>query len=360
MIKKIGVAIAITAVLVAPFLSLISSSDTEALPSSDVIFRPGYYVSSLNPVEKNIYDQLDDIFSTEYSSPNPSDDLQIELNIPEGVFFEGDDAEQSAKKYVTDLVEKVLTVKYYSDVRSIWLWNYPTITPNYEITVNNAEITIGGSVKDVKIPIQCKFTLTVEDRFKGKITESINAVLKESHNYDKSDDEITTIRNIYSKLSSIEVKDDEDGKISTVYDALVEHKSSSAGIAIAFKTMASINNISSIVVTGKYYENSDEGKDHFWNYVEYDDKWYLLDATISDCLMLGYNETLSGTPITAILNKSDINGLYSLNPPNLNRDSYEFPDERSFLEKNGMNFIIAAIGILIIACIILAIRQGLA
>lgn len=360
MIKKIGVIFTIAIMLVVPVISLIHSSETEANPAWDVSFKKGYYVSSLNSVETDIYNQLDIILGSEYGSSEPRDVLPISLSFSAGVFFEGDGAEEKAKDYAKGIVDKVLTVKYYSDVRSIWLWNYPIVDPVYDITIVDAVIDIDSETKYVKVPTACSFTLEVEDRFKGRIAESIDAVLKKCHELDKSVDPTTYIRNIYSELSSIEVIDDEDGKVSTVYDALVERKSSSIGISIAFKTMASINNISSIVVTGKYYGDSNEGKDHFWNYVEYDDRWYVLDATISGCLMLGYNDMLSGMPITSTLREGEVNGLYSLNPPNLNRDSYEFPDERSFLEKNGSNFIIIVIGVLLIACIVMAIRQGLA
>lgn len=360
MIKKIGVVFTIAIMLVVPAISLIHSTETEAYPSWDVTFKKGYYVSSLNSVETDIYNQLDIAIGSEYESPEPRDALPISLSLSAGVFFEGDDAEEKAKDYVKELVDKVLTVKYYSDVRSIWLWNYPVTNPVYDITITDSTMEIDGNSRPVKIPTECSFTLEVEDRFKGKVAESISAVLENSHNFKDSNNPITIIRNIYSELSSIEVIDDEDGKVSTVYDALVEKKSSSIGIAIAFKTMASINNISSIVVTGKYYGDSDEGKDHFWNYVEYDGKWYILDATVSDCLMLGYNETLSDKPVTSVLRESDVDGLYPLSPPDLNRNSYEFPDDRSFIEKNGSSFIIIAIGILLIASIVMAIRQGLA
>ena len=358
MIKKIGVVFTIAIMLVVPAISLIHS-ETEAYPSWDVTFKKGYYVSSLNSVETDIYNQLDIAIGSEYESPEPRDALPISLSLSAGVFFEGNDAEEKAKDYVKELVDKVLTVKYYSDVRSIWLWNYPVTNPVYDITITDSTMEIDGDTRHVKIPTECSFTLEVEDRFKGKVAESINAVLKNSL-ISNTSDPITNIRNIYSILSSIEVIDDEDGKTSTVYDALVEKKSSSIGIAIAFKAMASINNISSIVVTGKYYGDSDEGKNHFWNYVEYDGKWYILDATVPDCLMLGYNETLSDKPVISVLREGDVDGLYPLSPPDLNRNSYEFPDDRSFIEKNGSSFIIIAIGVLLIASIVMAIRQGLA
>ncbi len=357
MLRKIGVILAISLMVAVSLLPLIPSAEAEMEIGSGI--KKGYYISGLNQVEEEVYVQVDQILTQEYNGNNPRDSIDFSIEFP-SVIFEGEDAEENAATYVKNTINKVLTIKYYSDLRAIWLWTYPVSHPDINVVVEDANLTSETQSSTVKVPVSCSFTLSVDDRFKGNIPKTINDVLNATYNSD-STDAIETIRGVYSMLSSVDVIDDEEGKISTVYDALVDKKSSSAGIATAFRMMVTkSNNIGCVVVTGMSYADSSEGKVHFWNQVEYNNKWYIVDATLSDCLMLGYDDTVVGEPVTSVLHNTSVQGLTYMSPPDVTRDSYEFPDERTFLDKYGSYFIVVAIVCLIVICLLMAVKQGLA
>lgn len=357
MLRKIGVILAIALIVTMSLLPLIPSAEADMEIGSGV--KKGYYISNLNSVEEDVYSQVDHILSNEYNGNNPNDSLYFDIEFPSSTIFSGDNAEEDAIAYAEDMINKILTIKYYSDLRAIWLWTYPVSHPDINVVVEDANLASETQSLTVKVPVSCSFTLSVDDRFKGNIKETISDVLNATYNSD-STDAIETIRGVYSMLSSVDVIEDEEGKISTVYDALVDKKSSSAGIATAFRMMVTkSNNIGCVVVTGMSYADSSEGKVHFWNQVEYDDKWYIVDATLSDCLMLGYGDTVVGEPVTSVLHNTSVQGLTYMMPPDLTRDSYEFPDERTFIDKYGSYFIVVAIVCLIVVCLLMAVKQGL-
>lgn len=356
MLRKIGVILAISLMVTVSLLPLIPSAEADMEIGSGI--KKGYYISNLNSVEEDVYTQVDNIISREYTGEK-RDSIDFSITFP-SVIFQGEDAEENAVTYVKDTINKILTIKYYSDLRAIWLWTYPVSHPDINVVVKDASLVLDGQPLNVKVPVSCSFTLSVDDRFKGNIQKTIDDVLDATYNSD-STDAIETIRGVYSMLSSVDVIEDEEGKISTVYDALVDKKSSSAGIAIAFRMMVTkSNNIGCVVVTGTSYADSSEGKVHFWNQVEYDNKWYIVDATLSDCLMLGYGDTVAGEPVTSVLHNTSVNGLTYMLPPDPNHDSYEFPDEHTFLDKYGSYFIVVAIVCLIVVCLLMAVKQGLA
>ena len=60
----------------------------------------------------------------------------------------------------------------------------------------------------------------------------------------------------------------------SIYGALVQHRATSEGYALAFKALCNIYNINCKVITGRY-----NGMSHAWNIVEYNGKYYHVDVS---------------------------------------------------------------------------------
>ncbi len=81
-----------------------------------------------------------------------------------------------------------------------------------------------------------------------------------------------------------------DGKSNqkaTVYGALVEKKGVCESYARTYKYILDEFGIENILVTGKATNSSGKTEDHMWNYIKLNDKWYAVDVTWDDPIIIG-------------------------------------------------------------------------
>lgn len=78
-------------------------------------------------------------------------------------------------------------------------------------------------------------------------------------------------------------------KINThnMYGALVEKNVVCEGYAKSFKYLLDALNIKNILVSGIATNSSNESESHMWNYVELNGKWYGVDVTWDDPIIIG-------------------------------------------------------------------------
>lgn len=72
------------------------------------------------------------------------------------------------------------------------------------------------------------------------------------------------------------------GHIRTAYGALVKGESLCEGYARAVKSVMDRLDIPCVLVVGGYQVTSDKIEPHMWNYVQIDNEWFGLDATMDD------------------------------------------------------------------------------
>ena len=80
--------------------------------------------------------------------------------------------------------------------------------------------------------------------------------------------------------------------IYNIYGALVEKLSVCEGYARSMKYLLDSLNIPCTIVIGKGTNSEGQTENHAWNYVEIEGKWYAIDATWDDPVIIG-NGTLS-------------------------------------------------------------------
>ncbi len=249
----------------------------------------------------------------------------------------------------TELVNKVLAAYYLSDPSPIWLWNTPV-----------TEVEVGLSEKNSGV-YAISFKLSVPDEFKDNPKDAVKALEEKLVTYDGTDRE--KISAINDRLRSISSKTDGEAEVSSVYDALVEGKSSSAGIAAAFTCLAVKNGLTAVTVYGDV-KTSDGTEKGYWNEVVDDGKWYAADSTWNsktskNCLLAGaftsvtFNELTVGFGATHAA--SDFRGLSA---PSIEATGVDWPDERSFFEKYGVYIFGAVVAIIVIWAMMHAVRAG--
>lgn len=89
------------------------------------------------------------------------------------------------------------------------------------------------------------------------------------------------IRNTSYRLENT-CKKENVGHIRTAYGALTKGESLCEGYARAIKAMLDQLNIPCVLVQGGFQSNADKLEPHMWNYVQIEDKWYGIDATMDD------------------------------------------------------------------------------
>lgn len=72
-----------------------------------------------------------------------------------------------------------------------------------------------------------------------------------------------------------------------IYGALIDKKCVCEGYAKALKFLLDGANISSVIVQGSAQNSSGRTENHAWNMVYLNDKWYYIDATWNDPIIIG-------------------------------------------------------------------------
>ena len=174
-----------------------------------------------------------------------------------------------------------------------------------------------------------------------------------------------------SELDRLSFKKDEEGKVSNIYEALVNKKTTSAGVAQAFTAVCKQNDIPVLTVPGSNILASDE-KLSFWNYVylegdvdgETKKSWYIVDPTYAVSTgIAGYLTEVSYDGSTYSMSSAHFadlgfKGAVSLGLPQLEKNKYVPVGGIPFLDKYGEMIFVAIIGAVIVLGMIYAVRSG--
>lgn len=74
---------------------------------------------------------------------------------------------------------------------------------------------------------------------------------------------------------------------ATVYGALVEAKGVCEAYSRAYKYILDDLGIENILVTGTAVNSTGVSEEHMWNYVKVNGKWYAVDVTWDDPIVVG-------------------------------------------------------------------------
>lgn len=88
-------------------------------------------------------------------------------------------------------------------------------------------------------------------------------------------------------VNSLEYDSTSKNYAHNMYGALVEHKVVCEGYAKSFKYIMDSLNIDCILVSGNATNSSNKTEAHMWNYIKLNNKWYGVDVTWDDPIIIG-------------------------------------------------------------------------
>lgn len=325
----------IALIAMASVLALLSAA---AAPASGAEASATHYKDELDGDGQALYGVLGTVFAEAMA------DVPTELHV-------SFDSTLSGMDEAKELVNRVLAAYYLSDPSPIWLWDTPV-----------TEVEVGLSEKDAGV-YAISFKLSVPDSFRDGTSakDAVKALEAELATYGGTDRE--KVSAINDRLRGVSSKTDGEVEVSSVYDALVEGKSSSAGIAAAFTCLAAKNGLTAVTVYGDV-RTSDGSEKGYWNEVVDGGKWYAADSTWNsktskNCLLAGaftqvaYGETATGFGAT---HSADAFG--GLSAPEIEADGVEWPDERGFAERYGIYVFGAIVAVIVVWAMLHAVRAG--
>lgn len=330
--------------------------------SGDTADTDSGYASQLDANGKQIYTEV--VSAVTSALEDPSNTLTVTVEPARLVVF---DAKEDAASYSEDIVKKALFAVYYSMPMAAWLWDLPVSDPEAEPTIEIVKVSSESDPSKVKsywCISEIVITMTVPDAIADDDSTEDNelkAALDKVQSAVKaySGDDATKAKAIADDLRTIKAKDDGEAEVSNLYDALVDRKSSSAGIAAAFAYTAQSNGLDSLTVYGIVGTGSGTG---YWNIVRLDGGWYGVDVTVYDGkdkapILAGSATKLSSGTEYERFGSTHVADEDILGQISIVRDGYSWPDDRTFFEKWGSEAIIVAIVIVILATIVYALKK---
>lgn len=167
---------------------------------------------------------------------------------------------------------------FYIDVEKLTLTTRSLTT----LSIHNVEISNGSNSSYLKEKFKTKSEITAKLDLLEAIRKEIDRQLEGLTDYDK-------IKEVHNWLIDnieydVNLEADEPYSIS---GALTEGKAVCEGYARSFKYIMDELQIPCVLVSGTGTNSNGEIESHAWNYVQLDGKWYAIDVTWDDPIILG-------------------------------------------------------------------------
>lgn len=255
-------------------------SQIESTPDSEnsYVIKEGYYYKQLDSYAKIIYDKLkenkDNIKSGTYKIDFEKSFNDL-LSTENGADLLQDFYQSAIETYLYDNPDV-----FYLDPTKMYLNIQTTkkfFTTTYEVYIdsgNNENYLLEGYNSKEQI-IECEKQLNQEIK---KILEKTTG----KNNYEK----IKIIHDYFIDNITYDQTISKDN-IYNMYGALVNKECVCEGYAKAFKYLMNQIGVHSILVIGTATDSKGNTQNHAWNYVKLDNKWYAVDVTWDDPIIIG-------------------------------------------------------------------------
>ena len=184
---------------------------------------------------------------------------------------------------------------YYQSAIEAYMYDNPDVfylSPNKMYL--NIETTTRGSKKSYNVFISCGDNSNYfihEFSSSAEVNSAISQLerIKSQILSNKTSDTYENIKMIHDYLiNNVEYDDTVSRKnIYNIYGALVNKSSVCEGYAKAFKYLADGLGIENTLVIGTGVNTNGQRENHAWNYVKLRDKWYAVDCTWDDPIIIG-------------------------------------------------------------------------
>lgn len=332
-----------------------------------------------------VYNEVTERFKTQIDGGSPTGTLTIPVFFQMSGNLSLFSTQEEAEAFAVQAVNTALAAIYYTDAEAIWLWDLPIAAPTVAVECRTVTVAEDGGTPTgtYYTPVKVEFTVSVPTDFAenngisqaiadlrearievtGSVSEKVQAIANSLRNVRVTDDTLVLPE---------DASEDDRLSVSNAYDALVTGESSSAGIAMAFTYLCQYNGVVAETVKGDVVTDSDDNTETgFWNVVwDGESRWYNCDVTFYDGddrapLMAGVSTSILmpdgvthrgfGAVHVADLDLSSDN---SLSPTTVPAQGFQWPDDRSFLEKWGTHVMAIIIVAIIVGVILYALKKG--
>ena len=236
-----------------------------------------YYYSQINPIAQEMYDALYNNIDLLKSNQ------KISFSVNEA------DAEKNFQT-AWDAINLDKPEIFYLDTNKISLISQTATNlfgqNSYKYYIEPKDSTY--YLDSWKTQAEVENAITSVETVGTKIAEAISG--NSYTRYDK-------VKYIHDYIVS-NVEYDETGKTnnSNIYGALIEGSAVCEGYAESFKYLADVVDVPCVTVYGDGINSAGEREYHSWNYVLMDDeKWYAVDTTFDDPIIIGNGELPKGS-----------------------------------------------------------------
>ena len=244
------------------------------------------YSNSSN-INKYFYNQLDNNSKIIYNALEKNKE-----NMKTGT-FEINLGTEFSKLLSTDDGQNTLKSCYQTAVESYTYDNPEIFYIDFQKLYLNIETTTRGDNKTYKVLINSgnNETYLLNDFTKEKVDSTIIEIekVKEYFVQNKNQSTYQNIKNIHDYLVETIDYDQTISRPNTynLYGALVEKNCVCEGYAKAFKYLVDALNIPAVIVSGTGTNSEGNTENHAWNYVQINEKWYAVDCTWDDPILIG-------------------------------------------------------------------------
>ena len=244
------------------------------------------YSNSSN-INKYFYNQLDNNSKIIYNALEKNKE-----NMKTGT-FEINLGTEFSKLLSTDDGQNTLKSCYQTAVEAYTYDNPEIFYIDFQKLYLNIETTTRGYNKTYKVLINSgnNETYLLNDFTKEKVDSTIIEIekVKEYFVQNKNQNTYQNIKNIHDYLVETIDYDQTISRQNTynLYGALVEKNCVCEGYAKAFKYLADALNIPAVIVSGTGTNSEGNTENHAWNYVQINEKWYAVDCTWDDPILIG-------------------------------------------------------------------------
>lgn len=238
-----------------------------------------YFYNQLNSYSKIIYDSL------EKNKENvKTGTYKIDFGDSFSELLKQENGEKLLKSYYQSAIETYLydnpevfylePTKMYINIRTI----KKVFTTTYEVYIDSGE-EANYLTEECNTKQQ---VLTYENRIEEEVNKILSQVEKGTkyqkilmiHDY--------LVNNVSFEESLLK------SNIYNMYGAIVNKEAVCEGYAKAFKYLMDKIGVESVIVIGKATNSKGETQNHAWNYVNLDNKWYAVDVTWDDPIVIGH------------------------------------------------------------------------
>jgi len=239
-------------------------------------------------IDKYYYNQLDEYSKKIYNAMNSNKE-----NMKSGNY------EINLGTQFSDLLSKSngeeLLGEYYQSAIEAYSYDNPDVFYiEFGNLYLNIETTTRGSKKTYKVVINAGNNtnyLTKEFSSEERVKLAINEIENVQAYFiqNKKDNTYDNIKLVHDYLvESIEYDQTvSQTNIYDIYGALVKKESVCEGYAKSFKYLMDSVEIPCVIVAGEGTNSEGSTENHAWNYVELDGKWYAIDCTWDDPIIIG-------------------------------------------------------------------------